>query len=394
MKMKNVIGWLALCMSFGLAFALSLAIAGDDDDTITVVNLNILHGFACDPPAPGDGDQCRVEDRLDLLMQHIEAVDCPDVVTLQENVTEAFVPLNPTTQVGPLANTVELITARLPALAEECGFTYQVVFDPEGATGPPASPGRGVDEELILTRYPALQTEVFSLYTPLFPFFSRHVLFVRLDHPMGLVDVFTTHLASEADFGSMPCGVQLPPPLMPPPCPAECIASLDTVRECQAKQTASFVEMRHDVPNPALVTGDFNAEPFTNVYNEFAGPERGWLDSHLAAGNAECDPVTGVNCTAGRENSNLSELESPALNQDKRIDYIFVVPASEDATCAGIIEPIEEDEDDFDEMTTGLFAAVPNPFAGQCGPLPDAICWASDHSGNIATLACEAEDDE
>lgn len=34
---------------------------------IEVANLNILHGFACDPPVPGDGDQCRVRDRLDLL---------------------------------------------------------------------------------------------------------------------------------------------------------------------------------------------------------------------------------------------------------------------------------------------------------------------------------------
>lgn len=54
---------------------------------IEVANLNILHGVACDPPVPGDGDQCRVRDRLDLLVQHIAAAGCPDLVTLQENVT-------------------------------------------------------------------------------------------------------------------------------------------------------------------------------------------------------------------------------------------------------------------------------------------------------------------
>jgi hypothetical protein len=54
---------------------------------IEVANLNILHGFACDPPRPGEGDQCRVGDRLDLLIQHIIAAGCPDLVTLQENVT-------------------------------------------------------------------------------------------------------------------------------------------------------------------------------------------------------------------------------------------------------------------------------------------------------------------
>ena len=395
MKIKHVMVWLALHVCFGLAFTGLLAIADGDDNTVTVANLNILHGFACDPPAPGDGDQCRVEDRIDLLMQHLEAVGCPDLVTLQENVTEAFVPLAPPVQVGPLTNTVELITARLPALAEACTFPYQVVFDPEGATGPPAGQGRGIDEELILTRYPTVQAEVFPLYSPLAPFLFRHVLFARIDHPTGFVDVFTTHLAAEVDFGSLPCGVNvLQSPLMSPPCPAECVVSVDTVRECQAKQMANFIEARHDVPNPALVTGDFNAEPFTNVYNEFAGPERGWRDSHLAAGNPECDPVTGVNCTAGREDTNASDLESPALNQDRRIDYIFVVPASEGATCAGGIEPIAEDEADFDKSSTGLFAAVPNPFVDRCGSLPDAICWASDHSGNKATLVCEAKDDK
>lgn len=54
---------------------------------IEVANLNILHGLACGPPVPGDGDQRRVRDRLDLLVQHIAAAGCPDLMTLQENVT-------------------------------------------------------------------------------------------------------------------------------------------------------------------------------------------------------------------------------------------------------------------------------------------------------------------
>ena len=62
--------------------------------TIEIANLNILHGFACDPATPGDGDQCRVSDRIDLLIRHIEAIGCPDLVTLQENVTGEFVQLD------------------------------------------------------------------------------------------------------------------------------------------------------------------------------------------------------------------------------------------------------------------------------------------------------------
>jgi endonuclease/exonuclease/phosphatase family metal-dependent hydrolase len=364
----------------GLLFALTLAgCDGDDEVAVTVVNLNILHGFACDPPVPADGDQCRVTDRIDLLVQHLAAADCPDVVTLQEHVTAEFVELGPGVMVGPLANTVALLAERMPRLQAACGFTYEIVFDPEGATTPPAALGRGIDEELILTRFPAVEAEVVALYSPLLPFFFRHVLFARINHPAGHLDVFTTHLAAEADFGSLPCGAQVLPPEAggSPACPAECDATQDTVRQCQAKQLARFIAARHDVSNAALVTGDLNAQPFTPVYNEFA--DRGWLDSHLVAGNAECDPVTGVHCTAGRQDQDLSALESPALNQDQRIDYIFVVPATAGAPCAGRIEP----------RRTGLFAAAPNPFAAQCGALPEAICWPSDHSGNAARLVCE-----
>jgi hypothetical protein len=73
-----------------------------------------------------------------------------------------FLPLDPNdptsvVPVGPLHNTVELLKAQLDTLHTACGFRYQVVFDPEGATapdptGPPGPSPRGIDEELILTR--------------------------------------------------------------------------------------------------------------------------------------------------------------------------------------------------------------------------------------------------
>ncbi len=355
------------------------------DPDITVANLNILHGFACDPPFPDDGDQCRVQDRIDLLVEHLIAAGCPDIVTLQENVTEMFVGLTPTEVVGPLDNTVTLIRDRLPYLEIACGVRYDVVFDPEGATGPPAAMGRGIDEELILTRYPVLDAEVFPLYSPFDPLFFRHVLFARIDHDFEPVDVFTTHLAADADSGSKPCGVNaLPPPFQSPPCPAECVG--DTVRECQAKQTARFIEMRHDISGVGLVTGDLNAEPGTNVYDQFVS--RGWIDSHLKAKNAKCDPVTGMNCTVGRKDETLSDLEAPGLNQDQRIDFIFVIkPDDQLSRCKGNIDTRKDK--DRDGSVTGLFAAEPNPFAPVCGPAPLPICWASDHSGNQLDLNCK-----
>src|SRR5882724_9236714 len=80
--------------------------------TIEVVNLNILSGIACDPPVPDDGNQCRVRNRITLLMQHIAAAGCPDLVTLQENVTSEFVQRTATGEiVGPLNDTVALIEA-------------------------------------------------------------------------------------------------------------------------------------------------------------------------------------------------------------------------------------------------------------------------------------------
>lgn len=358
--------------------------------TIEVANLNILHGFACDPPMPGDGDQCRVRDRIDLLIAHIAAIGCPDLVTLQENVTSEIVQRTQTEFVGPLDDTVALIEARLPALAARCGFTYRVVFDP-AARRPPAL-GRGTDEELILSRYSVISSETKKLYSPLDPFFFRHVLFARIKHPVEPVDVFTTHLASGSDLATLPCGVPaLPgPPFTPPspPCPAECVPFVDTVRECQAKQMALFVEARHTIPGPALLTGDFNAEPGSAEYAEFTS--RGWIDSHLAAGNSECNSVTGVNCTSGRNDDDLSDLESSALNQTERIDYVFEVPPTEDASCNEARFLFPDANPSPDAVTgTGLFAGEPNPFAPACGAAPLPICWPSDHSGTMANLACD-----
>jgi endonuclease/exonuclease/phosphatase family metal-dependent hydrolase len=382
--------WLLMSVVAGLFVLSHVWVSAEPKDkprnkkkAIEVVNLNILHGFVCDPPFPGDGDQCRVRDRVDLLVEHLIAAGCPDIVTLQENVTQAFVPLVPPVIVGPLINTVALIQDRLPRLETACGFRYKVVFDPDGLTG--SSDARGIDEELILTRYPTLHhAEVFPLYSPLAPFFFRHVLFARIDHAVEPLDVFTTHLAADSDFGSLPCGINvLPSPLESPACPAECVAFVDTVRECETKQLVDFIEAQHDIPGPAVVTGDFNAAPGSNVYSQVVS--RGWIDSHVAGRNPECDPSTGLNCTAGRIDNNLSDLESSDLKQTERIDFIFVVPPQAGSRRPGVVQT----SDRPGVTSTGLFAAEPNPFTPACGAAPLAICWASDHSGNALNLSCQ-----
>ena len=353
------------------------------DTDLTVVTLNILHGFKCDAqlaPNPS-ATQCRLTERIDLLMQWLAARGCPDIVTLQE-VVDAWVVLNhPREQllIGPLTSAKRLIERRLGHLAETCGFRYHVVYDE----------AQGIDEELILTRYPVLTSQRFDLHsvygTPV-PFFDRHVLYARIDHPIGPVDVFTTHLSSAYDLANTSCAVEhkiLGLSILRKPCPAECVAAgARTVRACQAVQLARYVEQRHDVPTPAVITGDLNALPGSFEYRQLVA--RGYVDVHRMAGNPECQAATGTGCTAGRE-STLAALESPTAEGARRIDYIFLRPPMAPSGCLGRLDtPADHDGDG---IATRVFADIPNPFKA-CGAAPLAPCWPSDHGGVELDLNC------
>jgi endonuclease/exonuclease/phosphatase family metal-dependent hydrolase len=308
--------------------------------SVSAADLNVLHGVTC-PPGTAS---CRLEERVDLLFRWIAASGCPDVVTLQEV----------STQVLPL------VTARL---ARPCSFAYQAV-SVQGST---------FDNEVILTRYPAPIVESEVLFGDF-----RHLLFARIDHPLGPLDVFTTHLAASTDGATDACTA--------PDCPSECAAAgAATRRDCQAVQVAALVAERHTLPTPALVSGDFNEPPNSFVYRHLVG--RGWRDTYLDAGNPECDPATGVGCTSGREDRQLDQLESPALNESERIDFIFLVPGGASAPCTPTIEPAGDP--DGDGARTALFADAPNPFAPGCGPAPAAVCWPSDHVGTQLDGACQ-----
>ena len=333
-----------------LVCALLLAACGGDSHSggqsavpaITAVQLNTLHGITgtgCQQTA-----QCRLADRIDLLFEWIAHSGCPDVVTLQE-VSSISAPL---------------IMAHLDV---PCPFPYQAVQ---------GSRSVGVDNELVLTRYPVLASDQIALY----PGF-RHGLWVRIDHPLGPVDVFTTHLASDSDGATAPCTA--------PDCPAECVAAgAADRRDCQAVQLAAFVRAKHDVDTPALIAGDFNSDPGSFVYHTFTDP--GWLDAYLAAGNPECTPNTGVGCTSGRQDESLVDLESRASNETERIDFIFLVPPRNGFPCRVQLDP--SSDRDHDGTATRLFADRPNPFAPSCGPAPAAICWPSDHEGVELDLNC------
>jgi endonuclease/exonuclease/phosphatase family metal-dependent hydrolase len=318
-------------LRFGARKAPAPAACPDRD--VTVADLNILHGLFC----PG-GDRCRYAERMALLRQWIEEAGCPDVVTLQE-VSSSQAPT--------------LFTE----LASACGGVYTELHGMLNA----------VDNNVILTRVRANSIEV----TPLAGGF-RDVLHARLDHPLGPIDVFTTHLAATTDNALAPCAGD--------DCPADCVAAgAPTLRACQAVQVARMVERRHDLPTPAIVAGDFNEDPTSFAYAQLT--MQGRADAYLAAGNPECDPATGAGCTSGRIDDELVELESPAIDEVERIDFIFVPPAP---TCR--IEPAGDP--DGDGTATALFADRPNPFGLPCGPLPAPICWPSDHIGVQLDLNC------
>jgi|GEM_PF-353874 len=314
------------------------------DDDLRIANLNVLHGLFC----PADTGYCRLEERIALLGQWARARGCPDVIALQE---------------------VAAVIAEMPSWLETtlnaaCGDAYQSIFERTV----------GVDDQMILVRHRVLASQVLDLYGPL-----RNVLHVRIDHPLGAIDIYSTHFAASSDGAQRPCGSF-------GPCPAVCLAAgATTVRECQAAELASLVERTRDGGGPAFVTGDLNEPPDSFVYSQLVA--RGWVDTFLAAGNAECVPATGEGCTSGRIDDALSDIESIARNQTERIDYIFLLPANgSGSACTAVLDSAVDT--DGDGTGTRLFADEPNPFAPSCGPAPAPPCWPSDHTGVEADVNC------
>jgi endonuclease/exonuclease/phosphatase family metal-dependent hydrolase len=355
---SDQIGWglaravAMLRAAIGPALLLAIAACSDSSDSritndgatpatpdVTVASLNVLHGLFCAP----ETEDCRVADRQDLLFDWLEDIDCPDVVLLQEILG---------------GNIIALLQERA---AVRCGGVYQVL-----------SPALTLGQNYTLTRHPVLQTGEDVLVGDI-----RNLFHVQLDHPTGPIDVFNTHFAAGVDL--RPCDEA---------CPQECLVSgaADT-RECQAIQVARLTRERAAPGSLRILGGDFNAEPQSFEYRHIV-EENDWVDAYLAADNPECEPVSGVGCTSGRESEDLSDMESPASGVDRRIDFLFLqLPGTESlASCQYALD--SKRDDDGDGFATRIFTDDPNPFVDTCGPLPDAICWPSDHEGMQADINC------
>jgi endonuclease/exonuclease/phosphatase family metal-dependent hydrolase len=279
------------------------------------VSQNLLHGIACAP----ETDRCRLPQRAELFARQLAENDCPQVVALQEGNQQ----------------TAGLLRDELPAV---CGGDYRIV----GAEDP------SIDREIVLTTLPVLGQERVRLAGPL-----RTALWVRLRADVGPLDVVATHLASSSD--DRPCDSAT----CKPPCQAS-----DTLNTCQGRQAVEILEEHRTPRTVGVLLGDLNAQPGEPTIQVVE--DAGYVDTHLAADNAECDEATGVNCTGGRVDSDLSDLTNPASRQSVRIDYVWLAT----------------DRDCDVEEPTGLFAAEP-----ATEPVDD-IVFASDHTGVQATITC------
>jgi endonuclease/exonuclease/phosphatase family metal-dependent hydrolase len=286
------------------------------DPSVRVVSINLLHGTACSD----DSDRCDLPARVDLFVQQLSQAACPELVSVQE------------------ANqrTVDELQERLPGV---CDGAYDVVWDEDPS----------LDREVVLSTVPVVGARRFRVAGPL-----RSAFWVRARTDVGLVDYFSTHLASSSD--DRPCDTTT----CPPPC-----RSNDSVNTCQMRQIIDEADRRADDAAVVVIGGDLNARPDEPTIDALRNAE--YVDTHVAAGNAECDAATGVNCTSGRTDDSLVDLADPSSRQSERIDYLFVGPQRACAAAAG----------------TGLFNAA---------PAEGTLAHPSDHTGVIAVLACPTTD--
>ena len=283
--------------------------------TVRVVSQNLLHGIAC----PADSDRCRLPDRVALFTRELARSRCPELVAIQEANGE----------------TERLLVVAVRAI---CGGRYHVVYD-----GDP-----GLDRELVLTTDRVLGSERVHLAGPL-----RTALWVRVAAAVGPVDLVTTHLASSSD--DRPCDAET----CPPPCTAT-----EMLNSCQARQAAKLLDARRGRYMVGILAGDLNAKPHERTITVLR--DRGYVDTHLAAGNAECNEATGAECTSGRIDDALTDMTNASSRQTERIDYVWLAPLPR----CGVVR------------STGLF--VPKGLPGGGG----GLVFPADHTGVEATIRC------
>jgi hypothetical protein len=309
--------------------ARSASTAGAPKGDLRIVNMNILHGIVC-PNAP---DDCQGDDRMVLLGQQLQAAGCPQVVALQEIAQRTY----------------DRVVAA--PWVKEC--KYKIVWHDMPS----------VDRELVLTTLPVRNQRLTVLAGNF-----RSAYRVELRSKLGPLVLVVTHQDGDSQPGADPrlCT----PEVCPPPCPQD--VSQQTCQTIQAAALASEGGGRNAI---RVLTGDFNVDPTTERYRLLV--DDGWIDSHLAARNAECDPAMGTNCTSGREDMTTDDLKNPASIATERIDFLFVKGPR---GCKVRFD--RAGDRDKDKLGTGLFAHEPVANG------PGGLAYLSDHTGTAADLSC------
>jgi len=304
--------------------------SGGAGKNLTVVDYNILHGIFC----PSDTDSCRAPDRIALFLSQLQDAKCPQVVGLQE-------------VSGQLAG---LIEEQLPGV---CGGKYKLAM----------SITDGNDKELVFSTLPAKKPKVLPL-----PGGLRNATRVELQSDLGPVVLVVTHQDGDKSFPS--CRNDFERYKCPKPC-----VEHQTFSECQTILGEGLADQVGSKQAIRIYMGDFNIPAGNARYQRLI--ERGWVDSHLAAGNPECDPATGVNCTSGRNDVTLTALQDPTATESERIDFIFVKAPKR---CTPKYDTAADA--DHDGTGTGLFAAQPAVNG------PSGLAWPSDHTAVSMDMSC------
>lgn len=298
--------------------------AGD----LRVVNYNILHGIFCEDRS------CQAPDRVELFTRQLSDAKCPQVVGLQE--------VNDRLRA--------LLQAAIPRF---CDGRYRAVF---GSV-------EGNDAEFVLTTLPAKGARVLQL-----PGGLRRASRVELRSDLGPVVLVVTHQDGDKSFPV--CRDDIERYRCPKPC-----AVGTTFPTCQTILGERLADQGGTKRTIRIYMGDFNVPAGSPRYEALRA--HGWIDSHLAAGNPECDPASGAQCTSGRADQTVLALKDPDARQSERIDFIFVKAPER---CRAHFDPAGDP--DGDGLGTGLFAAQPATDG------PGGIVWPSDHTAVGMDLSC------
>jgi hypothetical protein len=313
--------------------ATTTATVVDPTADLTLVTLNMLHGFTFDQDCPAETEACQAEARLSILWGQIEAAGCPDVVTLQE--------------VGTAQQ--QLVPAHLTEL---CDGRYELATE---WIGLPA-------EVAILTTLPVLDHAGHRMSG-----INWMLQWVRVDSGLGPTEILTSHFASSSDPFSCADAEDYCADL----CPEGA-----TPGDCHPLEVLDFLLDPDDPATVQIVTGDLNRAIDDQRVTTLL--DAGFVDVWTLAGNPECDPATGEGCTCCLSGDGpLVGLDQPVGTFVERIDFVL-------ARAPGGCDLASDtpDDADGDGTSTGPFAREPvaEPVEG--------VYWSSDHSGVQADLSC------